>query len=205
VIARTMLVLLLLCGVARAQDGNVVPDPDDEPPPEAALATPCEPPAPVASSRKRAGAPVVGFGILPGYRRLLGSDWIGTSAELSYGGEAPSGFSVQVRLGLFAGASTFRVPFQDWSVAVVFVIPTGTRLRIDLGQTFGLFVVEEPHTADGYAISPTLGAFVAPTIDLWTRETQRLYLEARLSYDWIPPQTGDGNALTAQLGLGIAF
>lgn len=210
-IARSALVLLLLAGVAHAQDANV-PDPNDEPPcdaaPEAAVAPPVFVPAQptVARVKRHRGDPVVGFGIVPGYRRYLGSDWIGTSLEFSFGGEAPNGFAVRTRLGLFTGASTFRVPFQHWSAAVVFDIPTDTRLRIELGQTFGLFVIEEPHTTDGYAASPSLGAFLAPTVDLWSQARSRVYLELRLSYDWIPTEgSGSGTSLTGQLGLGVTF
>lgn len=238
--ARSLIVLLLLTGMARAQAPEG-PDAGDEPPPQAAteappqvyapappiyapapsaapVYAPAPPPmyapappvyavAPAVQPRKRhRGDPVVAFGVVPGYRRYLGSDWIGTSLDFSFGGRAPNGFAVMMRLGLFTGASAFRVPFQHWTGGVVFVIPTGTRLSVELGQTIGLLVIEESRTSDGYALSPSLGGFLAPTVDLWHRGASRVYAELRLSCDWIPvEQDGDGTSLTAQLGLGVAF
>ncbi len=212
--ARIFAALLLLAGLARAQEQPPAMG-DDEPPSQAVrdAATlvqpeaPPEPPPLVAPPRREPrGRPVIAVEVLPGYRRLLGSDWLGTSADLSIGGEAKNGFAVLMRLGIFAGATTFGVTFQHWTVAAAFVIPTGTRLRIELGHTFGLLVLELPHTDDHYAESPTMGAFLAPTIDLWRKQEQRVFLEARLSYDWVlADHASDGNALTCQLGLGVAF
>jgi hypothetical protein len=208
VIARTLLIALALSGVARAQD-----DVDDEEPPSAAARetpTPAAEPAPAIvapAPRRRPGRVVGAIEVLPGYRRALGSDWLGSAAEASVGGEAKNGFAALLRVGVFAGATTYQVPFQHWTLSAVFLIPTGTRFHLGLGHTFGVVVLQLPHTIGGNAASPTMGGFVAPSIDLWSHAGHRVSLEARLSYDYLEVNHAgnDAHAVTTQLGVSYLF
>jgi hypothetical protein len=141
---------------------------------------------------------------MPAYRRLLGSDWTGAQLSYGVGGEARNGFVAEARFGAFLGGTTYGVPFQHFTVAAVFVIPTGTRLHIALGHQFGVMVVEEPHTADGSAWTLSMGGFVEPSVDVWRHDTRRVHLDLHVGYDFVDAAK-DNNAVTLAAGLGYSF
>jgi hypothetical protein len=195
--------LLIAAAPAFAQED---PD-DDEPPSQAAReVVVVEPPPPPPRPRKSPGRTVIELGALPGYMRLLGSDFLGVQLSLGVGGEArTTGFVAQARFGAFLGATAFGLSFEHFTVGPAFVIPTGTRFRVTLGQQFGVVIVQEPRTFGGYAYSLTFGGYLEPSIDLFHRDGRRLALVARAAYDFVFVNSGSPNAATVNLGITYSF
>jgi hypothetical protein len=181
-------------------------DPDDDPPPDAAHDAPSVVVAPPAPARKSNVRTIASVAILPGYRRLLDSDWLGTAAEVGIGARGRFGLEILLKLHAFFGATTFSVPFQHLGLSVVFVIPTGTRLHIGLGHSFGYLFVEEAHVYGGRAESLSMGGYLEPSVDLLQHGPGRLSLTGRLAYDFVDARGHDGgNMGTVSVGLTYTF
>jgi len=175
---------------------------DDEPPSQAARETVeiAQPPP-----RHLRGHAVGELGVLPGYMHLLGSDFLGTQLSLGVGGEGHSGFAALARFGGFFGATTFGVAFEHLTVAAAFVIPTGTRFHLELGHQFGVIIVQQPHTSDGSAYSPTMGGYAGAQVDVYHRDRSRVALVGRVAYDYVFVNRGPPSAITLNVGLTYSF
>jgi hypothetical protein len=176
---------------------------DDEPPSQAAreevvIAAPAPP-------KRTPGRGIIELTAMPGYQHFLGSDWLGTNLSLGFGGEARNGFQAIARFGALVGGSSVGLPYQHFTLSAAFVIPTGTRFHLTLGHQFGFLVVDEPHSSDGSAWSPTMGGYVEPTIDLYRGTEKRLALVGRIAYDFIFVNRGDPNSVTLNLGIAYSF
>lgn len=159
---------------------------------------------PAPAVQKKSGHLIGEVEVLPGYMRVLGSNWLGTQISGGLGGEGTSGFAAVARFSAFIGSTEGGVPFQHLTIAAVLTIPTGTPFRLMLGHQFGVMIVEEPHTTDGNAWAMTMGVFAEPTVDVWHHGNSRVHLNARIAYDFIEANK-DNNAVTVNLGLGYSF
>jgi hypothetical protein len=147
----------------------------------------------------------------PTYRSVLREDFFAGAGELEVGGQTPY-FSVGARLSVAAGATRVGLPYQFLTIGPGFMFPVGSRLRLGIGSTFGLMIIQRVSASgltDPNIWAITAGIYGDSTLDVVrTRSGGAFLVGARIGYDFIEnveADLGAGSSVALTVWLGYRY
>jgi hypothetical protein len=141
-----------------------------------------------------------------GYRWALGDDFHAFAVEAEFGIES-SRWAGGGRVGLEVGRTRAGLRFEAVSFGPGFEWKFGSRFRLGVSPTVGIFVIERASQSGDAFWTFTLGAHLDLGVDLLRRSSgAALFLAGRLGYEFFGAVTGlSDSAVATRLWVGYRF